>query len=174
MRELRSISFSYMVEEDRILAVVNPGDADAWSCWLTRRLLLLLFDQIDKFLANTSNFMKQAPTGARRELIVFEREAAMAITAKAMSNTPAEVINTSATLADLAARLTISSRADKTRIELLGKRRGAAAGLLSRAELQRILQMLQIEITKAGWLHAPAKPWSVPATEESGPKPVRH
>jgi hypothetical protein len=164
-----------MVEEDRILAVVNPGDADAWSCWLTRRLLLLLFDQIDKFLANTSNFMKQAPTGARRELIVFEREAAMAITAKAMSRTPAtDVINMSASLADLAERLTISSLANKIRIELLGKRSGAAAGLISRAELQRILQMLQVEVARAGWVGTPAKPSSVLATEENGPKPVRH
>ena len=174
MRELRSINFSYMTGEDRILAIVNPGDPAAWSCWLARRLVLALFEHTEKFLASTSSLMKQAPTGARCELIAFEREAAMAITANAISKTPADVINTSATLAELADRLTISSQANKIRVELRGKRRGAAAGLLSRAELQRILQMLQVEVARAGWSGTPANPSTVPATEEKGPKPFRH
>jgi hypothetical protein len=174
VRELRSINFSYVVGEDRILANVNPGDPEAWSCWLTRRLVLALFEHTEKFLASTSNLVKRVPTSARCELIAFEREAAMAITAKAMSMTPADVINMSASLADLAERLTISSQANKIRIELRGKGGGVAAGLLSRAELQRILQMLQVEVARAGWLGTPAKPSSVPATEEKGPKPLRH
>jgi hypothetical protein len=103
-----------MMGEDRILAIVNPGDPEAWSCWLTRRLVLALFEHTEKFLASTSSLMKQAPAGARCELLAFEREAAMAITAKAMSKTPADVINTSATLAELVDRLTISSQAKKS------------------------------------------------------------
>jgi len=174
VRELRSINFSYVVGEDRILAIVNPGDPEAWSCWLTRRLVLALFEHTESFLASTSSLVKQAPTSARCDLIAFEREAAMAITAKAMSKTPDNVIKAGASLAELAELLTISSQANKIRVELRGKRGGTAAGLLTRAELQRILGMLQVQVARAGWLSAPAKPLTVPATEEKGPKPFRH
>ena len=94
----------------------------------------------------------------------------MASTAKAMSNTPADVIKTRASAAELAERLTISSQGDSFRVELRGERGGGAAGLFTRAELQRILQMLQAEVAKADWLDTPA----APVTGEPGPKPVRH
>ena len=38
MSALRSITFAYRAREDRVLAAVNLGQAEAWSCWLTRRL----------------------------------------------------------------------------------------------------------------------------------------
>jgi hypothetical protein len=174
VRELRSISFSYIAAEDRILTIVNPGDPEAWSCWLTRRLVLALFERTENFLASTSSLMKQVPAGARYDLIDFEREAAMAITAKAISKTPDDAINASASMAELAQLLTISSRANKIRVELRGKRGGTAAGLVTRAELQRILRMLQVQVVRAGWLSAPAKPLNVSAHEEKIPKPFRH
>jgi hypothetical protein len=172
LRELKSINFSYVVAEDRVLATINPGSLEAWSCWLTRRLVLALLERAEEFLASTSSLIKQAPTDVRGELITFEREAAMAMTAKAMSNTTVDVINTSATLAELAERLTISSQANNFRVELQDEKGGAAAGLVSRVELQRVLLMLQGEVAKAGWFVIPTKP-GVPATEEKGPK-ARH
>jgi hypothetical protein len=172
-RALKSVNFSYVAEEDRILAAINPGRPEAWSCWLTRRLVLALLERATGFLASTSHLMQQAPANVRDELVTFEREVAMAKTAPAMSVTPPDVLKASARAAELAERLTISSQADGFRVELRGERGGGAAGLFLRAELQRFLQMLQAEVVKAGWLDTPAKS-SVAAAEETGPKPVRH
>jgi hypothetical protein len=171
---LKSVNFSYVMKEDRVLAAINPGELGTWSCWLTRRLVLALLERADKFLANTSDLIKHAPAEVRGELATFEREAAVATTAKAMSKTPVEAINASATLAELVERLTISSQENKFRVELRGEKGGAATGLLSRAELQRVLLMLQVEVAKSDWLVISGKPSATPAPEEKRSKPVRH
>jgi hypothetical protein len=170
---LKSVNFSYVAEQDRILAAVNPGGPDAWSCWLTRRLVLALLERAAGFLASTSPVMQQAPANVRDELATFEREVAMAKTAAAMSVTPTDVLKASASAAELAERLTISSQADGFHVELRGERGGGAAGLFLRTEVQRFLQMLQAEVTRAGWLNISATP-PVAAAEQTGPKPVRH
>jgi hypothetical protein len=169
---LKSVNFSYVVEEDRILAAINPGGPDAWSCWLTRRLVLALLERAGEFLASTSPLMQQAPANVRNELATFEHEVAMAKTAKAMSVTPTDVLKATAVVAELATRLTISSHADGFRVEFWGEQGGGAAGLFARAEVQRFLQMLQASVAKAGWSGIPAKP--PVAAEQPGPKPVRH
>ena len=174
MRVLSSVSFSYVVEEDRILAAVNASDSDAWSCWLTRRLVLGLLDRAEEFLVTTSALMKQAPSEVRDELIIFEREAAMASTAKKMSSTPPDVLTKRATAAELADRLTISSQRDRFRVELHGVKGGGAAGFFARAELQRLFQMLQAQVAKADWLGTSAKPSAEKTIQPSRPKPVRH
>ena len=174
MRELKSVNFSYMAGEDRILAAINPGDPEAWSCWLTRRLVLALLERATEFLATTSVLVRQAPADVRGEMITFEREAAMAMTAKAMSSTPTNVLKASATAAELAERLTISGQAHGFRVELQGEKGGAAAGLLARAELQRFLQMLQAEAAKGSWLDTAVKSPGAMAAEKTGLKPVRH
>lgn len=174
MRALKSVNFSYVAQEDRVLAAINPGNAEAWSCWLTRRLVLALLERAADFLATTSTLVRQAPADLRGELVTFEREAAIAMTAKAMSRTPAHVLKASATAAELAERLTISSQANGFRLELHGGNGGGAAGLLARAELQRFLQMLHAEVTKAGWLDSPAKLSTTAAPEIAGQRPVRH
>jgi hypothetical protein len=173
MRPLKSVNFTYVTREDRVLATINPGDSEAWSCWLTMRLVLSLLERAAEFLASTSALVRQAPTDVRGELVTFEREAAAAMTAKAMSNTLPNILKASATVAELAELLTISSRADGFRVELRGEKGGGAAGLLARAELQRFLQMLQAEVARAGWLGMPAKSSTV-AAENIILKPVRH
>jgi hypothetical protein len=174
VRVLTSVAFNYETREDRVLAAINPGHPEAWSCWLTRRLVLALLERAAKFLASTSALAQRAPADFRGELVTFERDAAMATTAKALTPTPPAVFKSSATAAELAERLTISSQGDSFRVELHGEKGGGAAGMLARAELQRILQMLQAEVAKAGWLDTPVKSPAAPATEETGPKPVRH
>jgi len=174
VRALKSVNFSYVAEEDRLLAAINPGGREPWSCWLTRRLVLALLERTAGFLASTSHLMQQAPANVRGELVTFEREVAMAKTARAMSVTPLEILKASARAAELAVRLTISSQADSFRVELQGEGGGGAAGLFARAELQRFLHMLQAEVAKAGWFGTPAKSSAAPGTEETGPKPVRH
>lgn len=175
MHALTSVTFVYNTREDRILTAVNAGHPEAWSCWLTRRLTLALLERAAEFVASTSTLAQRAPAGFRGEFVAFEREAAIAKTAGAMSNTSAEVLKSSATVADLVERLTISNQGDRFRLELHGQSGGGAVGAPTRAELQRILQMLQAEVAKAGWLAVPAKSQATPATTDATtPKPIRH
>ncbi len=46
--------------------------------------------------------------------------------------------------------------------------------MLKRDELQRILQMLQAEVAKTGWLVPQAKPQADLIAPAADPKPVRH
>jgi hypothetical protein len=169
---LRSITFVYNTAEDRILAAVNPGSAEAWSCWLTRRLSLALLENAGKFLASTSTLVQRAAPEARGEVVAFEREAAVAQTAPAMSLTPPQVLKTTVATAELVQRVTLTQQGERIRMEVRGVAGGGADAALARAELQRILQMLQAEVAKAAWLTASAAP--APAPLETMPKPLRH
>ena len=174
MRVLKTITFRYDPREDRILAGINLGHSEAWSSWLTRRLVLALLERAPEFIASTSVLAKQAPAAVRGELVAFERDAAIAKTAKAMTPTPTDALKTSTTTADLAKQLTISSQGDRFRMELQGESGHGAVAMLARAELQRIFQMLETEVAKAAWLGAPVKPPDVTVAEKNTPKPVRH
>jgi hypothetical protein len=174
VRVLKSINFSYVAAEDRILAAINPGVPEAWSCWLTRRLVLALLDRTSEFLASTSPLVQQVPAAVRGELATFEREAALASTARSMSTTPPDVLKASKNAAELAEGLKISSKANGFRVELQGEKGVGAVGLLTRAELQRLLQMLQAEAANAGWFATPDKSSAGTTIEAAGPKPVRH
>src|ERR1700724_277194 len=90
VRVLKTITFVYKTREDRVLAAINSGKPEAWSCWLTRRVALLLLEHAANLLASTSSLVQRAPADVRSELVAFEREAAIAKTAKAMSHTPGE------------------------------------------------------------------------------------
>ena len=172
---LRSITFAYDPREDRVLAVVNPGHSPTWSCWLTRRLALSLLDNGEKFLARTSTLVQRAAPEARREVAAFEREAAVANTAPAMSVTPPEVLKMTVAAAELVHQVTLTQQGERMRMELHGVAGGGSAAGLARAELQRILEMLHTEVGKATWSAAPAigAP-TTPAGEEAAPKPARH
>jgi hypothetical protein len=175
---LTTLTFIYEPREDRILAAVNAGRADAWSCWITRRLAFALLERAADYLTSTSGLAQRAPAELRDDLVAFEREAAIAKTAKAMSKTPAEVLKSSVTVAatgaELASRVTITKHGDGFRLELHGQADTGAAGVLSRAEYQRILQMLQEVVAKAGWLNALAKSQAAPVADPTQPKPFRH
>jgi hypothetical protein len=173
VRVLTTVAFVYEKREDRILAAINAGRTEAWSCWLTRRVTLALLERAPEFLASTSALAQRAPSELRSELVAFERDAAIASTARAMSKTPEDVIESSATAAELAERVTISITQGRFQLELRGQSEGGAAGLLTRVELQRILQMLQAEVGKAGWLATPA-PSPAPATTATKVRPSRH
>jgi hypothetical protein len=174
VRALATVTFIYESRQDRVLAALNAGRADAWSCWLTRRVALALLERAREFLASTSALARQAPADFRSDFIAFEREAAIAKTAGAMSNTPPDVLKTNLANADLAERLSISQHGDRFRLEVHGQGDEGAAGLLTRAELQRILEMLHAQVAKAGWLGVPSKPQTAPAPPAPDVKPVRH
>ena len=172
---MKAITFGYDSKEDRVLAAINPGRPEAWSCWLTRRLALALLERGAGFLESTSDLVKRASADVRSELVAFERDAAIANTAPAMTNTPHEVLKTSAPAAELVKQLTISHQGENFRIELHGEDGPGAAGMVTRAELQRILQMLQVEVVKAGWQMASQSPQAAAAApQDTGPTPSRH
>ena len=173
-RVLKNVTFVYVPREDRILAAINAGRDDAWSCWLTRRLALAVIERATVYVASSSNLTQRAPADLRGEMAAFERDAAIAKTAPAMSVTPNTILNSTAEAAELADRLTISQQAGGFRFELRGLRDEGAAGLVARAELQRMLQMLQAEIGKGGWVAAPAMPQATPTPAAAASKPPRH
>jgi hypothetical protein len=174
MRVLRTITFVYQAREDRILAAINANQPEAWSCWVTRRVALALLDRMPEFLTSTSDLAKRTPAGFRSEALAFEREAAIAKTAGAMSPTPPDILKTSTTGAELAERLTIAPQGENFRLELRQQNGDGAAGILTRAELERIFQMLHGVVAKANWLGAPAKPQSPPPAAAPDSKPARH
>jgi hypothetical protein len=162
---LTSVTFVYVIQQDRILAAINPGDPEAWSCWLTRRVVLAVLEQARDILAKTSALAQRAPLEARGQIIAFERHAAITETAPRMNRVTAEVLNACATSAELVERLSITNHGDSFKVELRGLRGGGAAGLLRRVGLQRILQMLEDEVAKAGWIDNLAKAQPAPTVE---------
>jgi hypothetical protein len=171
---LKTVTFVYDSREDRVLAAINAGLPEAWSCWLTRRVVLALLERAAEFVAQTSVLAQRAPAELRGESVAFERDAAIASTAKSMSQTPPDVLKSSVTGAELAERLTISKRQDRFQLEIHGRGAEGAAGLMTRAELQRILQMLQAAVAKAAWPAAPAQSPAAPVAGTTTAKPVRH
>jgi hypothetical protein len=171
---LTTVTFVYEPREDRIAAAINAGRPDAWSCWLTRRLALALLERGSGYLTTTSELAQQAPADLRGEFAAFEREAAIASTAGAMTKTPPGVLKSSAGTAELAEKLTISRHGKGFKFELHGRNGEGAAGVLTRAEMQRLLQMLRVVVAKAGWIAPPLVPQASSPTAAVSPKPVRH
>jgi hypothetical protein len=171
LRTLKTITFLYNSQEDRILTAINAERPEAWSCWLTRRLVLALFEHKAAFLARTSTLLQRVPTDTRGELASFEHEAAIARTNKAMTRTAVDVLEKGATTAEIANRLTISHHGNAFRVEIIGKSGDGTTAVLAREQIERILQMLQDEVAKSGWLLTPTKPQ---ATEDSGSTQSRH
>jgi hypothetical protein len=174
LRTIKTLTFVYIPREDRIMTAINAGHAEAWSCWLTRRLALAVLDRASGYLTSTSQLAQRAPAELRGELTAFEREAGIAKTAGAMSVTPPAVLKQSETVAELADRLMIAQHGDGFRLELRGQGEEGAAGLFKRAELQRVLEMLQVEVNKAGWMVVPAPPQAPAPPAPGDTKPSRH
>ncbi len=166
MHVLKFVTFIYAMQQDRILVAINPGTPEAWSCWLTRRTALPLLEQAREILAKTSALAQRAPTENRSEIVAFERHAAMVETAQRMNRIPADALNASARSAELVDRLSIANQGENFRFELRGLGGGGAAGMLRRVGIQRILQMLEDEVAKAGWADSPAKPQPGQAAEK--------
>jgi hypothetical protein len=85
---------------------------------IARLFSYALLKRAPKFVAGTSPLVRRGPGELRGELVAFERDAALATTAKAMKATPGEVLKSSATTAELAERLTISAQGDGFRVEM--------------------------------------------------------
>jgi hypothetical protein len=174
LRVLKNLTFVYVQREDRVLAAINAAREDAWACWLTRRLALAVIERATDYVARTSDMAQRAPADLRGEFVAVERDAAIAKTAQAMSVMPPAVLQSGVPAAQLAERLTIAQQGAGFRLELSEKSGEGAAAVLKRDELQRILQMLQGEIAKAGWFAGPAKPQAAPTPAAGDTNPARH
>ncbi len=172
MKTLKTITFVYQAREDRILAAINASTPEAWACWITRRVALLLLERAAGVLANTSALVRRAPENVRGELVSFEREAAIVNTARAMSPTPPNVVKDTRGSAELLERVTINHQGQTFRAELSGEGGEGAAAMLTAPELQRILLMLQTEVAKAKWIAAPMASPATSTPQEN--QPARH
>jgi hypothetical protein len=168
---LTTLTFVYVPREDRLLAAINAGRDDAWSCWLTRRVALAVLSRTSEYLAQNSTAAQRAPMGLRGEVVRFEQEAAIAKTVGSMSTTPAQILERGIASAQLAERLTISPQGKDFRLEIRGTAEEGAGATMKAVELQRMLQMLQIEASRAGWLAGPGK---APAGSEEATPLARH
>jgi hypothetical protein len=155
LQVLKTITFVYVPLEDPIVAAINAGHPDAWSCWLTRRLAFVVLEGALEYLASTSKLAQRAPAELRRETIAFEREAAMVKTATGLSKTGSETLKSSTEAAELAERLTISREQNGFRLELRGQSGNGTAATVQWDQLQCILQMLQDVVGQAAWLVVP-------------------
>ena len=127
-----------------------------------------------EFLTSTSALVQRAAREHRGDLAAFEREAAIAQTAPAMSATPSDVIKPPTVNAELMETVSWSQKGEHYQIEIRGNGGGGAKSVLTRAELQRITQMLQEAVGKAAWTTATATVQAAPVAADAPVTPVRH
>lgn len=169
MHALNTVTPRYDAAEDRILLAINAGAEDAWACWMTRRMTLGALSQLNQYLDKTSTFAARTPLEYRSEVNAMERAAAVATTRGALSQTSNEQLTSVAAHGELASELNLTPQGDKFVFDIRGGQGGHARGLVSRAELQTILLLIEQEALKSGWLAPPAPP--APAAPES-PSPA--
>ena len=154
MIPLRSITFHYESQQDRILAAINVEEGNRWSCWLTRRMTLAALDQIRKLVERTSELGKKADTASRPDVFAFEREAALVNSSSAVRSTPRGALKISSTTTECANRITVAYVRQKFRLEIEGSSSELARALIDRPLFQRIICALEDEVVKADWVMA--------------------
>jgi hypothetical protein len=158
MHSLKSVAPKYDPGEDRVLLAINAGREDAWSCWLTRRMALGALDRLNQYLNQTSAITARTPLEYRTEVAAMERQAAVARMQKSISSLPKKQLVTAAASGELATGLRLKPQAKGFLLEISGREGGQARGLVSRAELQTILLLIEQEASKAGWLPVAPQP----------------
>ena len=172
MQPLNSITLHYDANEDRLLVAINAGSVDACGYWLTRRLALNLIQVANPYLDRMSPVVSKTPTALRGELATMEREVALASTQENVSQTPTAALESASVTAELALELNITQEQQGFRLKFRGRKgRETAVGCL-RAELQRVIHMLEQEVVKAGWREGP--PPAAPQADSSETKRRAH
>ena len=173
MPVLKTITFAYRALEDRVLAAVNLGHPDAWSCWLTRRLSLALLERAGKLLVE--QFSARKSCGSR-----LPRRACRIRTGCGNGgDRQGNVTNSAGCAQCVGARCRARREADnhparRTFAHRAGRRPRwhHDTGLLLRADFQRILRMLEAEVLRGKWVMVTEAPG--PAQQTDAPKPARH
>ncbi len=172
MQPKNSITLHYDANEDRILVAINAGSADTNGYWLTRRLALSFIEAANPYLDRMSPAVSKTPTALRGELATMERQVALARTQQSVSQTPAAALERASVAAELVVALDVTQEGQGFRLKFRGgKGRETAVGCL-RAELQRIIHMLEQEVAKAGWHERPSAP--EPPTDRMEPNRRAH
>ena len=153
---LKSVTPRYDAVEDRILLAINAGQDDAWACWLTRRMALGMLGRLNQYLDQTSAMAAKTPLEYRAEVVAMERQAAVATTQKTLSRTPEKQLAPLSSIGELAHELKLTPQDEGFLLSLTGREGGQAQGVVSRAELQTILLLIEQEVIKAGWREGPA------------------
>ena len=78
MAKLRQIQVRYVPEQDRILLRMSGGETDQYRMWVTRRYLKVLWPMLTRFVASEPIVVQQARPEARRAVLDFQREKALA------------------------------------------------------------------------------------------------
>jgi hypothetical protein len=151
MQPLSSITLRYDGNEDRILVAINAGSPDGRGYWLTRRLALSFIEAANPYLERLSPIVSKTPAELRGELAAMEREVALASTQGALARAPAAALESASRIAELAFELDVSVEPRGFRLRFRGRKGGESSIGYSRAELQRIVHMLEQEAAKAGW-----------------------
>ena len=151
MQPPSSVTLRYNVDEDRLLVAINAGSPDACGYWLTRRLALRFIEAANPYLERMSPVASKTPTELRGELAAMEREVALASTQGAVTQTPPAALEAASAAAELAVELNVSAERRELRLRFRGRKGGEATVGCSRAELQRIVHMLEQEAAKAEW-----------------------
>jgi len=171
MHTLSALSLRYDASEDRILAAINAGQVDSWACWLTRRMSLAILEKVRPHLDKTSSLVSRVPLEHQDAAATMQREVALASTRSAMSKTDDRVLGQAAAGAELGTELQISPQGADFVLRITGQRGGQTQGILKRAQLQTILQMLEHEVTKASWAGGVVPPVQGASTVEPNRNP---
>jgi hypothetical protein len=163
----QTLTLAYDASEDRIIVATDLGEPSSWACWLTRRMALTFLTRACAYVDKTSPLVSKASAYHRRDVVEFEKSAALHLTACATTSTDHEALNRCKATAELAATISISSEASLFRLELRGNKGGFALGELGRPLFQRIMHVLNEEAERAGWMIA-ANPAASDAFGEVG------
>ena len=175
MLQLRTITFHYDPQQDRILAVINVGQEESWSCWLTRRMTVAAIAQVGRLVERTSELGKKANPEFRSDMLAFEKDAALVNTAKAVTLTPKASVKASASTTECAKRFSVTHVRQKFLLELEGASGEVAKALIARSVFQRVLRALEDEVAKADWLVDTGRdPGKQPPPSAATPRMVRH
>ena len=151
MPQPTAVTLRYDSNEDRILAAFNAESDEARGYWLTRRLALKFIEAANAYLERMSAVASKTPADLRGELAAMDREFSLVRTQGAISQTPPATLERTREVAELTAEVNISVEGQRFRLRLRGCNGGESVVGCTRAELQRIIHMLEQETKKAGW-----------------------
>jgi hypothetical protein len=146
-----AVTLRYDPSEDRILAAFNAASVESRGYWLTRRLALKFIEAANAYLERMSAVASKTPVDLRGELATMEREVSLVRTQGAVSQTPPAGLERTREAAELTAEVNISAEGQGFRLRLRGSKGGESVVGCTRAELQRIMHMFEVETAKAAW-----------------------
>lgn len=77
MSRISQLQITFVPAEDRLLMRVASGDNEEFRFWLTRRFVAALRPHLENSLSHRDRIRTQTTSNARRELLDFERQAAV-------------------------------------------------------------------------------------------------